>query len=62
MDIVGKYLRLRRELLESAARGAEQTPRLHRLAADLERAGNAVESDQPEAAPFLDTIPWLAPS
>ena len=28
---------------------------------DLELAGDAIESDRPEAAPFLDTIPWLAP-
>ena len=28
---------------------------------DLELAGDAIESDRPEGAPFLNTIPWLAP-
>ena len=61
MDLVGKYLRLRRELLDSVSHGAVRLHHMHRLASDLERAGVAVKSDRPEVAPFLDTIPCLSP-
>jgi hypothetical protein len=45
----------------SVSHGAARLEHMHRLASDLELAGDAIKSDRPEAAPFLDTIPWLAP-
>lgn len=61
MDVVGKYLRLRRQLLQPETHEVERPAEyLKRLEADLQRAGDAVQNEQPDAAPFLDTIPWLA--
>jgi hypothetical protein len=58
MDIIGKYLRLRRELLTSSLSSPEPAPRRRRLAEDLVRAGAEVEAGKPDQAPFLETMPW----
>ena len=58
MDLVGKYLRLRREWLEPTPDSAEKHSHRRRVAQDLVRAGAELEAGQPDEAPFLETMPW----
>ena len=58
MDIIGKYLRLRRELLEPLPRSPELTMRRQRVTQDLVRTVAELEDGQPEHVPFLETMPW----
>jgi hypothetical protein len=58
MGIIGKYLRLRRELLIPSLSSPAPVPRRRRLAEDLVRAGAEVEDSKPDQAPFLETMPW----
>ncbi len=58
MDLVGQYLRLRRELLRLD--GPADTDRgryLHRVGLDLQRAAKRLEVERSEDLPFLDTLP-----
>ena len=54
-DLIGKYQRLRRELLET-----ERSRALHRRRVAQELAGVVAELQAriPDRAPFLDTLPW----
>ena len=58
MDLIGKYLRLRREWLEPRAAPPDQESHRRRVAQDLVRAGAELEGGQPDKAPFLETMPW----
>ena len=55
VGIIGKYLRLRRELLEPGV--PEQAPHRLRLQSDLLHASAALEASSHAAMPFLDTMP-----
>lgn len=58
MDIIGKYLRLRREVLESLSRTPELAPRRLRVSKDLVRTAAELEEREPDRLPFLETMPW----
>ncbi len=58
MDLVGKYLRLRREWLEPRPDSPEKQSLLRRVAQDMVRVGAELEAGRPDKAPFLETMPW----
>ena len=58
MDLIGKYLRLRRELLEPLPRSPELAMRRQRVTQDMVSAVADLEDGQPERVPFLETMPW----
>jgi hypothetical protein len=63
VDLIGKYLRLRRELLASGSLkpgslSLEQASRRRRLAQEVICAGAELEAGKPEEVPSLETMPW----
>lgn len=58
VDIIGKYLRLRRELLEPAPRAPELAMRRQRVAHDMAVTAAELVADLPDRVPFLETMPW----
>ncbi len=52
------YLRLRRELLEPEPPAPTSTSHRRRVARELLRVGTQLQLEQPEKAPFLETMPW----
>ena len=58
MDLIGKYLRLRRELL-SAPGETDKPKHVRRIASDLKRVGKTITDSRPDKAPFLETMPWM---
>ena len=57
-DLIGKYLRLRRELLEPGQPAQTSESHRRRVARELLRIGAELQMEEPEKMPFLDTMPW----
>ena len=57
-DLIGKYLRLRRELLETDRSTPLRVLHRRRVAHDLAQLGAELQASKPDKAPFLDTLPW----
>ena len=57
-NLVGKYLRLRRELLEPAEPAKASASYRRRVARELIAVKDALQLQHPEKIPFIETIPW----
>jgi len=58
VNLVGKYLRLRRDLLEPGGPAKAGASYRRRVARELVAIGDELQLQHPEKIPFIDTMPW----